>query len=289
MTDEMDPKIKSLRQLYADSMVEFLKPFPSVRINGLDNFNEMTGGFRTNEFTILCGATGVGKTCFLANIAKCLTEQETPYFVASVETGANDFIKRMLSVYHGKDINRGDPVPPEEIRQLNLKVLEKACRANAWFSLYDDRFSVDTLMSDIKNCVQTKGVKIALVDNINFFLEVTSQQNAIIEMDRVIHQLIIFCKRVNAHIVMVMHPKKTDGGRVESEFDIKGSSTAVQEAHNVFLFNRPHPDLIRRGYADPSDRELKIVKMRRRGKYVGSSLLFSCPDGVSYKEKALIT
>ena len=101
-------------------------------------------------------------------------------------------------------------------------------------------------------------------------------------MDRVIHELILFCKRVDVHIIMVMHPKKTEGGRVVSEFDIKGSSTAVQEAHNIFLFNRARAT--KDGLVTPSDRELTLNKMRRRGSHVGKTLIFGS-TGTRYEEK----
>jgi hypothetical protein len=85
---------------------------------------------------------------------------------------------------------------------------------------------------------------------------------------------------------MVMHPKKTVDSRIESEFDIKGSSTAVQEAHNVFLWNRPNKKDLETNFRHPSDRELKIAKMRRRGKYVGKTILMTSPNfGASLIEK----
>ena len=107
-------------------------------------------------------------------------------------------------------------------------------------------------------------------------------------MDRVIHELIIFCKHVEVHVIMVMHPKKTETGRVESEFDVKGSSTSVQEAQNVLLFNKPSDDMVKNGLATWRDREIKIAKMRRKGSAVGSKLLLTGVDGVLYKEGSLV-
>jgi hypothetical protein len=97
----------------------------------------------------------------------------------------------------------------------------------------------------------------------------------------------MFCKRIDMHVIMVMHPKKTDNGRVESEFDIKGSSTAVQEAHNVFLFNRPSLEDQKIGFDRQNHRELKIAKMRRRGKYVGRRLMFK-NNNTAYIEQELL-
>ncbi len=278
------PHAKSCGELYAKAMKELAEPFPAVRIDALPRLTALTGGFRTREFSILCGATGVGKTCFLANLSAALLKQRESHFVASVETGATDFIKRVISVVEHKDLNRGEIVEWEVLKKIHVTHGGHFQSDCLQLSLYDDRFSVETLMADIQWMVKNRGIKIAMIDNLNFFMEITSAQNQVIEMDRVIHELIIFCKQVDVHLIMVMHPKKTDSGRVENEFDVKGSSTAIQEAHNVFLFNRAHPELINNNRAYPTDRELKIQKMRRLGAYVGKRLLLRCNDGVSYLE-----
>jgi len=279
---------KPMNELYGVAMKEMLTPFPSVPLRSYPGFNQLTGGLRPYEFSILCGATGTGKTTACANFSRDLTEQGIPHFVASVETGATDFVKRKISSLAREDWNTGDPVGVDKTKRFHETYGSLFQSEHAWLSLYDNRLSVETLMADLAVASRDKGCKIAFIDNLNFFLEVTKAADAIVEMDRVIHSLIMFCKVVPMHVVMVMHPKKTESGRVESEFDIKGSSTAVQEAHNVFLFNRPHPDLITAGIATAGDRELKLAKMRRRGKFVGRRLILKCKDGVSYAEGEIV-
>lgn len=280
-----EPYAKDSSQLYPDAMEELLKPYPSTNIETMPKFTNITGGFRPFEYSILCGATGVGKTTLLANLSSSLSRQGVPHFVASVETGPTDFIKRCLSVAVNRDINRGDPISIEEAKRIHINHSQYyTTNPTLHLSLYDNRCEMRKLLNDIAWHVENKGIKVAMIDNINFFMEITSAQNQIIEMDRVIHEGIIFCKQVPVHIIMVMHPKKTDGGRVESEFDIKGSSTAVQEAHNVFLFNRPSPEMIEEGIATKYDRELKIAKMRRRGMSVGAKMILTTGNGTKYDE-----
>jgi twinkle protein len=274
--------------LYQQAMAELVLPAPATKTLLFRQLDILTGGFRPREFTILCGATGIGKTCLLANLSTAFLQQKAQQFVASVETGATDFMKRIFSVLEGKDLNHGDMVDVEILKGVHAKWGYLFQNNTLRLSLYENRFSVEQLISDIQYEVKNHGCKIAMIDNLNFFLEVTSAQDSIIEMDRVIHKLIIFCKQVDVHVVMVMHPRKVEAGRVESELDIKGSSTAVQEAHNVFLFNRPHKDLIDKGLATSGDRELKMAKMRRRGKNVGRTLLFKCTNGVSYSEGVVL-
>jgi twinkle protein len=287
MTDKYilgEPQLETIRQTYVAAAEELVRPYPAVPLDLFPALNRITGGLRPREFSILCGATGVGKTTLNANISRSLLTQKIPHFVASVETGRTDYVKRIMSAYAGKDWNTGDPVPVDELKRFHTEHGIKFQSEHLYLSLYENRFTVETLMSDIAWCVSKFGCKVAMVDNLNFFLEVTRAADQLVEMDRVIHELIIFCKNVDVHVIMVMHPKKTDHGRVESEFDIKGSSTAVQEAHNVFLFNRAGKDLIEAGHATEFDRELKIAKMRRKGRAVGSRLLLKGVNGVLYQE-----
>lgn len=238
-------------------------------------FTKATGGFRMNEFSILCGATGVGKTSLLANISANLLTQRIKHFVASVETGHTDFIGRVCSVLLNEDLFEKTEYSKERIEKLKEE-MDYIFGANApaalWLSTIDNRMSMDFLIKKLER-VEKLGCKVALLDNLNFFLDVKSAADTLIEMDRAIHELIMFCKRTPMHVILVMHPKKTENGRVESEFDIKGSSTAVQEAHNVFLYNR----LAKEDIKIPAHyfyRELKIAKMRKRGKFVGTKMLF---------------
>jgi twinkle protein len=278
------PHAEPIRKIYGEAMKELVEPFPAITLKQFPKFNSMTGGFRPYEYSILCGSTGTGKTTLCANLSRDLTEQNIPHFVASVETGHTDFVKRVMSAFAGKDWNTGESIPLQYLKDFHVKHGGFFGSDKSWLSLYENRVSVETIMADIAYMVKHHGIKVAFIDNLNFLMEVTRAQDAVIEMDRVTHELIIFCKKVPIHIVMVMHPKKTESGRVDSEFDIKGSSTSVQEAHNIFLFNRPSEELIARNHATPMDRELTIAKMRRRGKYVRLKLILKGIDGTKYTE-----
>lgn len=283
-----EPRARPSSKMLRPAAEELIKPFPSAPLLHFPKITHLTGGLRPFEFTIFCGATGTGKTTFVANLSRCLIEQGVPHFVASVETGPTDFVKRVMSAMAMKDWNTGDAVPVAELKAFNAKNKHFFDAETLHLSLYEDRFHVRTLMADIAWMVKHKGIRVAMVDNMNFFMEVTAAKDQVAEMDKVVHDLIIFCKNVDVHLIMVMHPKKTETGRVDSEFDIKGSSTAVQEAHNVLLWNRPHPDLLKAGVAEPNDRELMIAKMRRKGKYVRRRLIMKAIDGVTYIEGEIV-
>lgn len=272
-------------EVYYEAVKQMSSPLPSVDCTkDWPIFNGITGGFRPREFTILCGSTGSGKTAWLAGLSAQLLKQDIHHFVMSVETGHTDFMLRVLSVLEGEDLNDGNAVPLIRAEEIAAKYIPMVNKGMLKLSLYDNRVSVEQLCADLKYMAGL-GCKIAMIDNLNFFMEVTRAADQVIEMDRVIHELIILCKTLDMHVIMVMHPKKTDHGRIESEFDIKGSSTAVQEAHNVLLFNRPSREDLERGTLTPFHRELKIQKMRRRGGFVGARLIYAY-ENCRYIEEA---
>lgn len=279
------PNIKNMREIYHIALQEMAKPYPSVKLPRWHNFNRMTGGLRMREFSILCGPTGAGKTTLLANISEQLAEIGMKHLVMSIETGASDYMKRVLSVRERKDLNTGDPIPAAELTEITSRNLEFISSGTIEFSLYETRLAVEQLMFEIEHAVHVLGCRVVFIDNLNFLLRVTKAQDQIMEMDNVVHTLIEFVKSLDVHIWMVMHPRKTEGGRVVSEYDIKGSSTSVQEAQNVFLFNKPTLEELGKKTRSAWDRDLTIAKMRRRGMYVGKTLMFK-NVGTCYEEEA---
>lgn len=288
MTTELhDPKELPFREAYLQAVDEMARPYPSIILPWWKTFNQLTGGFRTREFSILCGPTGCGKTAWLATLSAQLLIAGVKHFVMSVETGHTDFVKRVMSTLSGDDLNTGDPVPIERIAKITAEFQRYISDDLLRLSIYDNRVHRSQLCHDLTEMAK-RGCRIAMIDNMNFFMEVTRAADAIIEMDRVIHDLIVLCKQIDMHVIMVMHPRKTEGGRVESEFDIKGSSTAVQEAHNVFLFNRPRVTDVQAGERTKGQRELKLAKMRRRGRHAGRSIVYDFTGFARYDENGFI-
>jgi hypothetical protein len=247
-------------------------------------FSKFIGGLREHEFTILCGGTGTGKSQWLCNLLSQLIDMNVKCFAAPVETGHSDFMKRILSVYGKFDFNFGD-IPGIEMRANLQEVLRDhhdKISKNIFMSTHDNRVKVEEMVDTLKFMSEVHGVKVAVLDNLNFFMNATTAQNQMMEYDRAIHDFVMLCKQIPIHVVMVMHPRKTEGGKVLSEYDIKGSSTAVQEATNILLMNRPSEEEIEAGIS-PLKREFVFRKIRKRGMYVGRKFWMEYAHG-KYQE-----
>lgn len=272
--------VRGQQDVFLETMEYLANPPPAIPLKNWPIFTRMTGGFRKHEFTVLCGPSGKGKTTFLANLSAQFLRQGVKHFVMPIETGRQDYMARVLSVLDGKDHNTGEPVPIDVLASLSARHTPVLARECIQFSTHENRLDVEELLSEL-TYMASVGCEVAIVDNFNFFQKVVPGENQVVEMDRVMHEMIMFCKRVPMHVFMVFHPRKTDG-LVKSEYDVKGSSTAIQEAQNVLLFNPPSPEAIEKGES-PFNREIKIAKMRRRGRYVGKSIIFENNETVYYE------
>lgn len=249
-----------------------MDPPRGIKFPWWSKLSEYMGGMRPNELTILCAPTGAGKTEFLSNIAAQNIQTDTSQFLAPVETGDLDFVNRISGTLFRTPLNSGDPVPLPVIRRGSELHGDMLSKARTYVATYRNRVTPQQMCTTLEGWYNMEKIQVAVLDNINFMLEVTRASDQVIEMDRAVHEFVLLAQRLPIHTILVMHPKKTDGGRVESEFDIKGSSTAVQEADNVLLFNRPKPDDVKNGIHEWGDRELVFKKLRKRGGYVNKPI-----------------
>jgi len=274
---------RNAKEVWIDTARTLKFPPRGVSLPSWGKFNRYLGGLREHEVTLLCAPTGAGKTQLLANISVQLLAQRCPHFAAPVETGDVDFLARVASVVSGQDMNSGDPVAEAKVNALTKTLSEEGFLDPLYLATYDNRVEIHEMINLLKYMHQEYRIKAALLDNLNFFLKVVSAQQERAEMDNAIHEFVMLVKKLPVHVILIVHPKKTDGGRVESEFDIKGSATAVQEAANVLLFNRPKLEDVNAGRAYPTDREMVFRKIRKRGVHVGKPITFRF-DGGRYEE-----
>jgi replicative DNA helicase len=274
-----------ISEVWAKAKKELVSPPRGVPLTWWPRLNEMVGGLRPNELTLLCAPTGAGKTQLLANISAQLLVGKEPHFIAPVETGDSDFVIRVVSCLEKQDLNMGEAISLDSLKVLDAKYSNLFIQ-KLFISNHDNRVEIEEMINILKFMRQVHGITVAILDNLNFFLKVVSSAMEKAEMDNAIHEFVILAKQIPIHIILVTHPKKTDDGRVVSEFDIKGSSTAVQESSNVVLFNRPPQKAIVDGRHLCTDRELVFRKIRRRGIHVGKPIWFAFENGRYLERKS---
>jgi len=272
-------KYRGADAVWLDAAKDIFDPPRGVPLPWWPKFTSYTGGLLPNQSTLVCAPTGAGKTQFMACISAQLLQQGVPHFVAPVETGDRDFMARVASALVKYDMNCGERVSQKAIQDASDILGKYMSKAPMNIGTYDNRVAIEEMITMLKYQHQSYGIRVAILDNLNFFLNVVSSQMEKAEMDSAIHEIVMLAKKLPLHILLIVHPRKTDGGRVLSEFDIKGSSTAVQEASNVLLFNRPSIEDVDDGKRHITDRELVFRKLRKRGFNVGKPIWFAYNNG----------
>jgi hypothetical protein len=166
----------------------------------------------------------------------------------------------------------------DDLKKVMLENMQ-LFKDNLKITTYDNRVDVNELIMNLKYINELHGVQVALLDNLNFFMKPTRASDTILEYDEVVHNFVMLAKKIPIHIFLVMHPKKTEHGKVLSEFDIKGSSTAVQEASNILLMNRLDEKEIGEDGMTSFHREFVFKKIRRRGFYVNKKFYMYSASG----------
>jgi len=251
-------------------------------------FTKYTGGLRPKEFSIFCGPTGAGKSLWLANLVAQLIDDGQKVFVAPVEIGEVDFIKMVLSVFAKEDFISGEDITPEQKSRLmwTLKNFQNKIEENLVVTTYSGRVDVDEFIDLMKYVNDAYSVNVAIADNLNFMLKPSRGGDQTLEMDETIHKFVQFVKVTPMHFFLVMHPRKTFEGKIISEFDIKGSSTAVQEATNILLMNRLTDQEQEDFGLTDYDREFVFKKIRKRGKYVNKKFYQRNTDALGRYEES---
>lgn len=278
-----EPEVDDPELAYTEAEAVFLevaaqigRPRITTVLPQWEYLNKFLSGLSPYEFSILCGPTGAGKTTLLASWALDLISSSIPTYIAPVEIGSAEFVKKMIGALAFKSF---ESISEQERDALKRNIYPILGSTLMVFANYDSRVNHITMLADLLHAHKERGVKVALIDNLNFMMEVTKSADQIIQMDRTVHDFVIFCKKIPMHIVMVMHPRKTENGRITSEFDIKGSATSVQEACNVLLFNRLEDAEHAPMGVDPKFcREIIVAKSRYNGRSVGRKIILALHD-----------
>lgn len=284
-------KIANILETLHKAVSEIIEPPKGAPMPWWPTLTKYTGGLRPFEFSIFCGPTGAGKSLWLANLVAQLIDEGQKVFVAPVEIGEVDFMKMVLSVYAKEDFISGEELTPEQKSKLMyaLKNFQEKIVNNLVVTNYSGRVDVDEFIELMKFVNDTYSANVAIADNLNFMLKPSRGGDQTLEMDETIHKFVQFVKETPMHFFLVMHPRKTFEGKIISEFDIKGSSTAVQEATNILLMNRPTEDECNDFGLTSYDREFIFKKLRKRGKNVNIKFYMRNTNALGrYEESAKV-
>jgi hypothetical protein len=206
---------------------------------GFPILDKIWGGVRYNEWSVVTGDTGSGKSIWTSQIALNLAQAGVPSAIASFELRMSDIAMRSVtqiakqSVYNIRNDSLALGAALENLAQTPIYFLD----------LYGE-----IALSDLKQIlafgVAKFGVRFIVLDHLHYFLPGLDDKNEKTIIDTACRTFTQWVAEWGIHIVVVVHPKKFGPSQFNPAFRrvdgdmLRGSSGIKQEAFNIISLYR---------------------------------------------------
>lgn len=215
-------------------------------VSGFPKLDKAIGGFSGGALSVWTGKRGEGKSTLLGQILLEAVNQSHVVCAYSGELPKEDFKLALLQQAAGylNVTQTQDPASDRTIYRVNQNV-------NPWINeWWDGRLYLtdigrknaheeDTIIKLFEYANRRYGADVFLVDNI---MTAQLREEARLGFWRAqsvfTGRLVDFCKRLNVHVHLVAHPRKTEGKRTLEADDVGGSGDITNRADNVFKVER---------------------------------------------------
>lgn len=229
-----------------------------IQVDCFPKLNEMMGGFRKSELTIVTASSGAGKTTSLSKIADDIVDQGERVGMIYLEEPLKKTLQRIvasrLKVSYKKF--KKDPLScatEEEIKKVynDLKDNDKVVFLDHFGSM-----PISELMAKVKHMYFVEGCSYILIDHLSMVISGSDVKDERKELDIVMTELAAFCAANDVGILVVVHlnrsgstvtaPKGKENEPFWSRIDLsslRGSGGLEQLSWNVLSLEREYlPD-----------------------------------------------
>lgn len=208
---------------------------------GFSNLDRVVDGFFMGQLVLLTGKRGEGKSTLMGQLMAEALNQGYKALAYSGELPGYQF-KRWLDFQLAgpQNVLTTYNVYSDPRYSLREDTVE---RLNRWY--YDSAFLYDnnslngdeyeSLLETIEKAIQRYGVKLVCVDNLMTAIDVASADSQYIQQSQFVRSLKQIAVRYNVVVLLVAHPKKTEG-KVTDNDAVFGSSDITNRADLVLSY-----------------------------------------------------
>lgn len=208
---------------------------------GFSNLDRVVDGFFMGQLVLLTGKRGEGKSTLMGQLMAEALNQGYKVLAYSGELPGYQF-KRWLNFQLAGPQNVLTTYNVYSDPRYSLEE-DTVQRLNRWY--YDNAFLYDnnslngdeyeSLLETIEKTIQRYGVKLVCVDNLMTAIDVASADSQYIQQSQFVRSLKQIAVRYNVVVLLVAHPKKTDG-KVTDNDAVSGSSDITNRADIVLSY-----------------------------------------------------
>jgi twinkle protein len=239
-----------------------LSELPKIK-TGIRNLDRACGGLLMGHITLLSGKRGEGKSTLMSQFVAQAIDQGNAVFVYSGELPNYHFKNWLdLQIAGNKNIQTrineyGDNeyyLLPNTVEKINEWYYDKAYIFDN-SSVTDDEY--EGLLKVITDAICRYDIKLVCIDNLMTAMESDANTDLYRQQSTFVKNLEKLAQQYDVAIVLVAHPKKTQG-----DFDndtVSGSSDITNAVSFVLNYQRAKDD-------ESCDSKLMITKNRMNGK-----------------------
>ena len=204
---------------------------------GYPVLDQLVGGRRPGELTVVFGGTGSGKSTFCNNLCLNWALTGEAVLLGSFENTRKSMMKKFAEMVTGKWYHERDDTSGSS---MSLSDFERACEIMIELPIFMvnvfGTMDIDDFLSCVSYARRRLNVRIAVLDHLHFMLNIKRAEDANITIDRAMRKLKTMAVENYMSIIVVAHPKKSDNDSgVYSVQDLKGSSNISQESDNIWM------------------------------------------------------
>ena len=225
----IEKNFTKLSQIDGDAFNQIDLGYPTP----FENLNNILGGLRRKEITVLTAQTGAGKTTFSIQLMYHLAKNGIPVWINSYEMHNYVVMRKFACKILGKDMKYEAFTSYDKGRFL--AAVEEL---NIFINTKSEVVNIDVLRNQFEKASLAYGCKYILIDHLDYLHSTHKRNNAFESVDDVMKALHILAMEFDVGVILVAHPKQQQTIKELSKDDIKGSSAIKQYADNVLILTR---------------------------------------------------
>lgn len=213
-----------------DSVYDEIDLGVSTGWKGLD---QILGGLRTGEVTVVSADTGSGKSTFCINLLYNIAKQGKGVWINSYEMSYKIISRKLASVVLKRKMKFEKF---NDLDKFNYK--EWLSKNRCYINKSNSKVDLNSLRKQFEMASYAYGVKYILIDHLDYIHSSGAKKNVYENIDDAVREIHSLAMEFDVSVILVVHPKQVEDGKEITMAHLKGSAGIKQFADNILVLTR---------------------------------------------------